>query len=347
MERKSLGLSKTVSMIVRVDPAFDALYSYYYLEGCRMLSPEIRLVFDPRPFTAFKHTKDYLPMVVERHSGESRNIIIDFGDSKTFRQPLYAWADVYAKVNLTPEDHASHDKMLPLGPASLGVRGSSWISTPWVALSNFLKARKRIPSPSEFFASYKAALRRLRMDGYGQPLVADREFVHFVSTLWKDDKTANDYRVHFMDAVKRIPELNFEGGFVPRADGQTLGYKDYIGPDFEPLSMYRKKIGRSFVVFNTPAVKQCHGWKLPEYLAWGKAIISTPPVRMFPEPLVDGEHWLLTDGTTEDIEKKIRRLLSDQALHDRLQRNAREYFDRHLRADVVMKRILKRAGIQL
>jgi glycosyltransferase involved in cell wall biosynthesis len=334
-------------MIIRVDPAFDALYSTYYLEGCRILSPDIRLVFDPRPFAAFKHTKDYLPLVVEERAGKCRNIIIDFGDSKTFRKPLYEWADVYAKVNLTPEDNESYDKMLPLGPASLGIRAYSGISTLWIAVSNFLKARGRIPSPAEFFASYKASLRRLNIEGYAHPQVAERNYVHFVSTLWKDDKKANDYRVHFMDAVKRIPELNFEGGFVPRADGQTLGFEQYIGPAFEPLSTYREKIGRSFVVFNTPAVKQCHGWKLPEYLAWGKAIISTPPVRMLPEPLVDREHWLLTDGSMEDIEEKIRCLLSDAGLHDRLQKNARDYFDRNLRADVVMRKILERAGIQI
>jgi hypothetical protein len=334
-------------MIIRVDPAFDALYSTYYLEGCRMLSPDIRLVFDARPFSGFKHTKDYMPMVVEERTGGCRNIIIDFGDSKTFRKPLYAWADVYAKVNLTPEDLETYDKMLPLGPASLGIRAHSRIMTPLVAISNFLKARKRIPSPAEYFASYKAALRRLSIDGYAFPMESERNYVHFVSTLWKDDKTANDYRVHFMEAVKHIQGLDFEGGFVPRADGQTLGYEPYIGPAFEPLSTYREKIGRSFVVFNTPAVKQCHGWKLPEYLAWGKAIISTPPVRVLPEPLVDQEHWLLSDGSMEDIEAKIRLLLSDEGLHNRLQRNARDYFDRNLRADMVMRKILRRAGIDI
>jgi glycosyltransferase involved in cell wall biosynthesis len=82
-------------------------------------------------------------------------------------------------------------------------------------------------------------------------------------------------------------------------------------------------------------------------MAWGKAIISTPPVRMFPEPLVDGEHWLLTDGSVEDIEAKIRLLQSDPELHARLEENARAYFDKYLSPNAVMKRIMERAGSAL
>lgn len=332
-------------LTLRIDPASDALYAHYYLQGALMLTPKLRIIYDGSPFSAFKHTKDYVPMLLEDHSGEIRKIVIDFGDTRTFRRPLYEWADVYAKVNLTPEDHDQYDKMMPLGPASLGVRVYPKWLIPVVALRNYLKARSRIPSLSDFFSSYKATLRRLSYDGYREALVSQPDYVHFVSTLWKDDKVANDYRVHFMDAVKSVGGFNFEGGFAPRADGQHFGYDPYIGPAFESLDTYREKIGRSFVVFNTPAVKQCHGWKLPEFMAWGKAIISTPPVRMFPEPLVDGEHWLLTDGSTEDIAAKIRLLKSHPALHARLQKNARAYFDKYLRPDAVMRRIIERAGL--
>jgi hypothetical protein len=334
-------------MILKIDPACDAAYAHYYIHGAGMFAPGLRVTFDATPFQAFKHTKDYVPMVLENGSGDIKKIVIDFGDTRTFRKPLYDWSDLYAKVNLTPEDHAEFNKMMPLGPASLGIRiYPKWMIPP-VAMRNFLSARKRIPSAADFFSSYKACLRRLTFDGYKHALKADPDYVHFVSTLWKDDKVANDYRVHFMDAVKRAGGLRFEGGFAPRADGQHFGYDRYIGPAFEPLETYREKIGRSFVVFNTPAVKQCHGWKLPEFMAWGKAIISTPPVRIFPEPMVDGEHWLLTDGSSEDIETKIRLLQSDPLLHARLQTNAKAYFDRYLRPDAVIRRIVERAGFSL
>lgn len=339
--------SNMENLTIRIDPACDALYAHYYLQGAHMLSPHICVKFDAAPFSMFKHTRDYVPITMENKRGEFRKIIIDFGDTRTFRKPLYDWADVYAKVNLTPEDHKVYEKMLPLGPASLGIRVHSKWRIPWVALHNFLKARTRIPSAAEFFSSYKANLRRLTFDDYATPLRSVTDYVHFVSTLWKDDKRANDDRVHFMDAVKRVGGLSFDGGFAPRADGQHFGYDAYIGPPFESLETYREKIGRSFVVFNTPAVKQCHGWKLPEFMAWGKAIISIPPVRMFPAPLVDGEHWLLTDGSVEDIEAKIKRLQDDPGLHARLEKNIRAYFDEYISPDAVMRRIIERAGLEI
>jgi hypothetical protein len=334
-------------MIVKIDPACDALYSFYYLEGLKMLAGVKEVIFDATLFSPFKHTRDYLPMVVESNAGVKKNIIIDFGDTKTFRPQVYEWADVYAKVNLMPEDFESHPKMMPLGPGSLGIKFYPTSVSVMLAAKNFLRARKRIPDATHFFSSYKACLRRLSFNEYDAPLSSSKDYVHFVSTLWKDDKVANDFRVNFMQAVKELRSLSFEGGFAPRADGWSLGYEDHIGPAFESLQTYREKIGRSFVVFNTPAVKQCHGWKLPEFLAWGKAIISTPPVRMFPEPLVDGVHWLLTDGTVDDITAKIRMLQDDPSLHAELERNARAYFEKYLHPESVMRRIVERAGFSI
>lgn len=332
-------------MTLRIDPACDALYAHYYVTGANMLACKPRVIFDPGPFGIFKHTKDYVPLVVETTHNGMRKVVIDFGDTPTFRKEVYEWADVYAKVNLTAQNFENYAKMLPIGPASLGVRIFPKWAMPWLAIKHYLRARTRIPLASEFLASYRANLRRLTYEGYRLPLPSSSDYVHFVSTLWKNDQVANQFRVNFMNAVRNVPGIRFEGGFVPRADGQTLGYDPYIGSAFESLETYREKIGRSFVVFNTPAVKQCHGWKLPEYMAWGKAIISTPPARMFPEPLVDGEHWLLTDGSVGDIESKIRMLQADPALHARLQKNARAYFDKYLRPDAVMLRIFESAGL--
>jgi glycosyltransferase involved in cell wall biosynthesis len=333
-------------MIVRVDPSFDPLYTFYYLEGAAML-PGVRIIYDSKPFSAFKHTKDYVAILLESPGKDAKKVVIDFGDTKTFRKLLYDWADVYAKVNLTPEDFSTHPKMMPIGPASLGIRRMAKWKILLTALKHYLAARKRIPAAADFFASYKASLRRLTFEGYRHAQPSTPDYVHFVSTLWKDDKVANDYRVNFMEAVHRAGGFKFEGGFAPRADGQHLGYDRYMGPAFESLENYRQKIGKSFVVFNTPAVKQSHGWKLPEFMAWGKAIISTPPVRMFPEPLVDGVHWLITDGSVDDIEAKIRMLQANPELHAQLEINARAYFDKYLRPDIVMRRIIERAGYKI
>ena len=93
---------------------------------------------------------------------------------------------------------------------------------------------------------------------------------------------------------------------------------------------YLKKIKESVVVFNTPAVLKCHGWKLAEYLALGKVIISTPISRELPDSLIDYKHLLLTDGSEEDIEKKVIEIISNPELAKELSSQSKEYFDNHL-----------------
>jgi glycosyltransferase involved in cell wall biosynthesis len=141
--------------------------------------------------------------------------------------------------------------------------------------------------------------------------------------------------------------MDFEGGFSPRPDGYDPGYPDLMWKPFEPLETYMHKTLRSLVVFNNPSVKGCHSWKLAEYLSWGKAIVSTPLIRMLPAPLEDGIHLLYTDGTVQDMTEKIQLLREDVELRKTIERNARAYFDEHFAADRVMAEVLRCAGVVL
>ena len=93
-------------------------------------------------------------------------------------------------------------------------------------------------------------------------------------------------------------------------NGDNLGFDEFIINSRVSLREYIKKIKDSLVVFNTPAVLHCHGWKLAEYLALGKVIISTPISRELPEVLIDRRHLLITDGTQNDIEQKINEIIN-------------------------------------
>lgn len=336
--------SKSSTMKVYVDPACDILYTSLYIEGLRRLYGKNAVKFTSEYFRGFRHNNDYVCMIFEGEDGSRCKVAIDFGDSKSFRMGAYEWSDVYAKVNLTQEDHQAYPKSFPIGPVGPGVRIFSLPGTLIRGSLNFLAAFGRIPDKKRFISDYKAQLRRLPYERYLSTGVANTDYVHFVTSIWKNDPETNAYRADFMRAVKGMPGLHFEGGFAPRPDKVYLGYDDLIGESFEPLEVYMGKIMRSLVVFNTPAVKKCHGWKLPEFLAWGKAIISTPLMRMLPAPLVDGEHLLITDGSREDMERKIRLLMNEPELRHKLEQNAHRYYMEYLAADRVIVRILERAG---
>ena len=74
----------------------------------------------------------------------------------------------------------------------------------------------------------------------------------------------------------------------------------------------------------------CHGWKLGEYLALGKAIISTPILNELPEKLEHGKNIYYVNGDLKEIEEAINRLLNDKNLREHLERGAYSYYKRNV-----------------
>jgi glycosyltransferase involved in cell wall biosynthesis len=113
-----------------------------------------------------------------------------------------------------------------------------------------------------------------------------------------------------------------------------------VAPRRYPLRDYLARLGRSVVALNTPAVHDCFGWKLGEYLALGKAVVSLPLTRSGPAPLVDGQELVVVDGSEEAIVAAVEGLAGDRARRHDLERAARAYYDRWLRPDAVAARLL-------
>ena len=91
-----------------------------------------------------------------------------------------------------------------------------------------------------------------------------------------------------------------------------------------PISEYIKKTKLSTIVFNTPSVHNCHGWKLGEYLAMGKAIISTPLSNNLPEDLVHGKNIHFVSNMSE-LKIAINFLLDNSSYRMILEQGAKEY----------------------
>ena len=146
-----------------------------------------------------------------------------------------------------------------------------------------------------------------------------------------------------MKAAKSLPNLHFEGGFAPGKEDINQ-YNDY--PILERKydhEMYLEKTKKSLVAFNTPAVQGCLGWKLGEFLALGKTIISTPIDNILPSPLIHGKHLHIVDGSVASIRNSINLIRSDKKYRKMLSTNARKYFLKYLEPKIVLQRILLNA----
>jgi glycosyltransferase involved in cell wall biosynthesis len=198
-------------------------------------------------------------------------------------------------------------------------------------------------------------VRRLDYAEYSPSLTDDKDYIFAMSTLWYDDisfQSVNRYRGEFIRVSKYVYS-KFEGGLFyiqgvedvfPPYSQYKEDFKDILHTSRVKMKDYLNGTKQSAVVFNTPSVCQCHGWKLAEYLSMGKAIISTPLSNVMPGEFVDGVHYISCDNL-DNLESILRDLHDNEAKRQELKYHAKKYFEEYLSPKAVVLRILDRADI--
>jgi len=329
-------------LTVYVDPCCNVLYASFYLDGIRKLYGKGAIKFTSGYFGKFKHNGRIVPIVI-RQNGKLTRVVIDFGDVDHIDAHGIVWCDHYAKININSQVDCLHpEKVFPIGPG-FGIRVFSIPETLFLALSNFLKGRKRIHNPRQFFSEYRAQMNRHGIDAYKNDKASSDHKVFFASSLWKVEPETNQFRANFIRACRKLKDIDFTGGFSPRIQNDVPGFEALTIESRIDFDTYLDLTKESLTAFSTPAVGKCHGWKIGEFLCMGKAVISTPLLRELPGPLKDGVHILYTDGSENDISEKVERLQKDPALRRSVEQNGLAYFDEWLRPEKVIAQIFKRA----
>lgn len=279
---------------------------------------------------------------------------IHLDDDYKIHMADYKWCDVYGNVNANFKETSKNDfpKMVSLVP-SFGIKAFSDISVLSMALHNSLIAMPSILKRKEwnkytnsmetncvrnikhyFGRIYKTNKNRVELSEYVPPFESDDNYVFFCSTLWysnienQNDTGVNLQRANFMRVCKSFPELVFEGGFVADDTSSKDKFKDLLTSGIS-MSDWIAKTKKSAFVFNTPAFWNCHGWKLGEYLALGKCIISTPLYNDLPAPLVHGEHIHFVEPNIDSIRDAITYIMSNKNYRVKLEQNARAYWEKY------------------
>jgi len=275
-------------------------------------------------------------------------VFIDASDPPSLVQEGVEWGDVYAKINVDYNeipDTAKH-KVLPIGP-SFGIKIWNLPQSLLLALVRYLKFGDSIENPREHFAGYYRQWRYRLPESLFIPGRSRNDYIFFAGSLWKREPETNTYRANFIRVCSSLEGIKFEGGFAPRTRNDVPGFEDLTMIQRIPFPEYLRKLKVSSVAFNTPAVASCHGWKLAEFLALGKAIISTPLTRELPHPLEHGVHIHYVDGSIESIRQAVVDICGNPNYRRKLEENARKYYVAHLQPVQVIDRILSFArGIQ-
>jgi len=330
---------------VRIYPAFDALYYSFYIQG----------VFDSFGRSNVEFSYDGFPRLplaclafIVEGDPETKVVIDAYDGVKLTDYAGLEWCDVYGKVNLVssliPEDCLY--KCLPIGP-SFPIRIWPWRKAIWLALKHYRPAVQGFKAAREHVANYVRQCRdRLPLTHF-VPGRARENYIFFSSTIWTEGEApgTNQYRALFMETCKSFTGVNFEGGFSPpQSPDRSANYSEHIAPKRFPFSEWLQKTKASAVVFQTPAVWLSHTWKLAEFLALGKAIISTGTDRELPAPLVHGEHIHYVDGSRESFREALQSILTNRDYRMYLERNAYSYYVEYLAPCRVIQRVLRHHG---
>lgn len=343
--------------MIIIDPRIKYNYASWYLLGLRRLFDKNQIVFDVHPFINLSYSNikqlNSGMAFIFKNQQEERKIFIDFEDNANIFEDRYEWCDIYGKVNCRQEDLDSHSKLVVLGPAC-GLQIDNKLSAIKLCLSNYLKGHRYSYVPlSTMLRDYLYTfIRRRPIEIYEKHAKIKDNYVFHASTLWYSKgtmATTNVYRGAFLRACQKA-NVNIEGGFF-YVDGKAVleeapdypkykeEYKDFIYNQRLSMDDYIKKTKESFVVFNTPSVCDCHGWKLAEYLCMGKAIISMPLTREMPgNGLVHGENVHFVESS-DDIYNAVQKIKMDKDYREKLERGARQYYEKWLAPEVVIKKI--------
>lgn len=340
-----------------VDPRLKFNYASWYLLGIKRLF-NWKIVYDVEPFRnlGYKNTSDYNSgfAFIVKDNKQEKKIFIDTEDVAKIFIDRYKWCNVYGMVNPTKEQVNEYEKLVTIGP-EFGITLANTLLTIFCCLSNFIKGHKftNIPFKNYLRDYLYTNIRRRSLKVYEERAKIRNNYIFHASTLWYNKFAASDtnmYRGEFLKACKKAG-IEIEGGLfyinsdvvlkeMPDYPKYKKEYKNFIYEDRLSIDDYIKKIKESILVFNTPSVCECHGWKLAEYLCMGKAIISTPLTRELPEDLVHGENIHFVQRI-EDIYNAVVKIKTDDTYRRKLECGARAYYEKWLAPEIVIKRLIK------
>ena len=340
-------------MKVIIDPRSNYPYGTFYLYGLEQIAGSKNIIYDLKRFRDLGTPAD-LRFIIQEGERVTK-YYIHMNDSYHIIEPDYEWCDVYGCVNanftLCPKE--KYPKLVSLAP-SFGIRYETnflkaaintmvTLSSVWKSVlqkSELNKATQKNECNKKrnikhyFTRRYKAWKNRLPLSAYDNEIKSEDNYIFFLSTLWysdewnQNDKTVNLRRAHYVRVCKSIPSITFEGGLLGDAFSSNQLFADVYTDKRETFANWLEKTKRSAFVFNTPAFWNCHGWKLGEFLALGKCIISTSLSNNLPYPLEHGVNIHFVEENEQSIREAVEYILAHPDYRHKLELGARDYWEK-------------------
>lgn len=343
---------------IYIDPTIRLQYSTYYILGLYEVFGKENVKFSRKYFKSLNRKGDsnaynhYMAFVVKSENTIVK-YIVDFRDKRTVKDNAYQWCDKYAKINFseTLTEKRYHDKIISI-PPSFCIKIWEKYEMLYHLVLNYVKSNFSLLVPlKRHFSDYFSQYTRPTIEEYtnSKSKTEDKNYVFMIGTLWSHKNClegTNLLRKKFVKACISNEKINFEGGFFTTPQHpQYEEFKEFVFTERIKTTEYLTKTKKSLFVFNTPAVHECHGWKLGEYIAMGKAIISTPLSNQLPEDMEHGKHIHIVTNT-EEINDAVSVLAKNHSYCKTLEDGVKSYYQNHASPEAVIKHIIEKSNNQ-
>lgn len=323
---------------VIINPGGDILYKSFYIYALEQAFGSHNVSYSSVPFAelplSVRNNKDMLFVIREGNNYTEKHYYIACNDFYQVDEVAYDWCDVYGSVNanFALTDPKYRTKLVSLCP-SFGIQCWSVAETLCHSVVDY---RREWGKFKKFVGKhYRLLTTRRPLSDYYKTQATEETKVFFCSTLWysdawnHNDEGVNLTRANFVRACHSITDLSFEGGLVPQDHNRSSVnlFKDCIWGVKMGEWLYRTQ--QSAVVFNTPAFWNCHGWKLGEYLAMGKCILSTALSNDLPSQLENGVNIHFVENSEEAMREALCYILSHPDYRHTLEQGAANYWQKY------------------
>lgn len=284
-----------------------------------------------------------------------KRLYFDFHDSQEIDLAGLAESDLYFKRSLSLGSAADH-ALSRVFPAGLNYNVES-ASFDRFAFWRNLKLNSGLGRFREFWRHLpigrKTSLSSQRFETGFQDIAPK---VLFMTRLWDPDDNLNrtaEKRAHFMhineiraQCVRRLKDClgaDFFGGVADTPVARKICPDLLINSQDDVLKWrYIQLVKRHPICITTTGLHGSIGWKLAEYVAMGRAIITERLENAVPGGFSENIHYLSFE-TADECAALAEKLIKDVTLRTSLMKSCLQYYQEHLRPDRMVWNMLARA----
>ena len=279
-------------------------------------------------------------------------VCFDLNDGSGIHPGLLTGTEFYFKRSCEPARYQGLDHRARIFP--LGLNYAVYEDGPdRFALQRMLQGTGGLRSVVRRLGFPRPSAPRLR-DLEAEPMRGGTPRVLFYTRLWDPAETHDDagqaWRDHInrqrmasVRALKRELSHRFLGGVEPGplarrlcpdllADGAVVRKRAY-------LDVVRK----TAICVTTTGLHGSNGWKLAEYVAFARAIVTEPLRHEVPGPFDAGRNYLAFESPDQCVERCLE-LMDDAAQREAMMQRNHAYYHAHLQPEALVMNALTRVA---